>query len=70
MSIESPCIKVCILDAASGLCRGCARTLSEIGVWASMQDAERRAIMAALPDRMRTAGFPAPTAPADPSTAT
>jgi len=67
MSIESPCIKVCIMDVASGLCRGCGRTLSEIGAWALMQDTERRAIMAILPDRMRTAGFPAP---ADPSAAT
>lgn len=70
MNIESPCIKVCVMDAISGLCRGCGRTLAEIGAWASMQDTERRAIMAELPDRMCTAGLSASTTPADPSTAT
>jgi predicted Fe-S protein YdhL (DUF1289 family) len=55
MTIESPCIKVCVIDPASGLCRGCGRTLSEIGAWVSMQDSERREIMAALPARLQTA---------------
>lgn len=43
--VESPCIKICTYDPDSGLCRGCGRTLEEIGAWFSMTDAERRAVM-------------------------
>jgi predicted Fe-S protein YdhL (DUF1289 family) len=49
--IDSPCVKLCAIDAAAGLCVGCLRSLDEIGRWARMDPAERRAIMAALPDR-------------------
>ena len=41
-----------MLDPATGACLGCGRTLTEIAGWASMSDAERRAVMAALPARM------------------
>jgi hypothetical protein len=54
--IESPCSKVCTLDAASGLCIGCGRTLEEIARWGSMNDAERRAIMRTLPRRLAEVG--------------
>ena len=60
MPIQSPCIKVCVIDPASGLCAGCGRTLAEIGRWGSMSDAERAAIMAGLPARMDHAGLAAP----------
>jgi predicted Fe-S protein YdhL (DUF1289 family) len=50
-SIATPCIKVCIVDGASGLCLGCWRTLSEIGGWSGLTDAERAAIMTELPGR-------------------
>ncbi len=49
--IESPCIKVCTLDARSGLCLGCGRTIDEIARWAAMDGAERARIMAELPAR-------------------
>ena len=49
--IESPCNKVCVIDAASGLCIGCGRTLSEIGGWISMTADERRRVMDELPAR-------------------
>ena len=58
--IESPCIKVCTLDAASGVCMGCGRTLDEIARWGSMGDAERRAIMQVLPGRLAKTGTPEP----------
>jgi predicted Fe-S protein YdhL (DUF1289 family) len=41
--LETPC---------AGLCIGCGRTIDEIARWATMSDQERRAIMAALPERM------------------
>lgn len=52
MSIESPCIKLCVVDPAHGLCRGCGRTLDEIAGWGSMNGAARAAVMRQLPARM------------------
>jgi predicted Fe-S protein YdhL (DUF1289 family) len=49
--IESPCVKICTLDARSGLCLGCRRSIDEIARWSSMDDAERARIMAQLPAR-------------------
>ena len=51
--IQSPCVKICVMDAASGLCTGCGRTLDEIARWASMSDAERAAIMRVLAERKK-----------------
>jgi hypothetical protein len=53
--IETPCIKICTLDAASGLCTGCGRSLDEIARWGSMSGQERRAIMAELRQRLDAA---------------
>jgi predicted Fe-S protein YdhL (DUF1289 family) len=50
-TIISPCIKLCAIDAATGLCAGCGRSLDEIGAWLSYSDAERRKIIDALPRR-------------------
>ncbi|MFC3713475.1 DUF1289 domain-containing protein [Sphingoaurantiacus capsulatus] len=47
----SPCTKVCSIDAATGWCLGCARSLPEIAAWASVGDAEHAVILAALPAR-------------------
>jgi predicted Fe-S protein YdhL (DUF1289 family) len=52
-TIISPCIKLCAIDAATGLCAGCGRSLDEIGAWLSYSDAERRKIIDALPRRRR-----------------
>ncbi len=51
------------MDPVSALCRGCGRTLCEIGGWSSMPETDRRAIMAMLPDRMRVAGLTAKLEP-------
>jgi predicted Fe-S protein YdhL (DUF1289 family) len=51
--METPCIKICALDLASGLCAGCGRTLDEIAAWANFSPAERSRIMAELPARMK-----------------
>lgn len=50
-AIETPCVQVCVVDGASGLCLGCLRTLKEIAGWARFSDAERRALMVELPAR-------------------
>lgn len=54
---SSPCTKVCVLDAASGLCRGCGRTGDEIATWGTLPEPARRAIMAGLEARIRAAGL-------------
>jgi predicted Fe-S protein YdhL (DUF1289 family) len=41
--IASPCVKVCALDPATGLCSGCFRTVREIAEWIDMTPEERRA---------------------------
>lgn len=51
-AISSPCIDVCAMDAKSGLCAGCGRTLDEIAGWGAMEEARRHEIMAALPARL------------------
>lgn len=40
VSAESPCVKICQIDD-QGLCRGCFRSLEEIGRWMMMSDEER-----------------------------
>lgn len=50
--IETPCIKICTLDAVSGHCLGCGRTVDEIARWSAMSAAERARIMGELPARL------------------
>ena len=50
--VPSPCNQTCIIDAATGYCTGCGRTLGEIGAWASASPAQQRAIVQALPARL------------------
>jgi hypothetical protein len=52
MMIESPCNKICTLDARSGLCLGCGRTVDEIARWSAMSAAERARVMTELPVRL------------------
>jgi predicted Fe-S protein YdhL (DUF1289 family) len=49
--IETPCVRVCVVDGESGLCLGCQRTLAEVAAWSGYSDAERAEIMAGLPAR-------------------
>ena len=50
-AIATPCVQVCAVDGASGLCLGCFRTLKEIAGWSRFTDAERAVLMAELPAR-------------------
>jgi predicted Fe-S protein YdhL (DUF1289 family) len=49
--VPSPCVSVCAIDAASGLCAGCLRTIDEIAAWSVLDAATKRAIVDALPAR-------------------
>lgn len=44
--IESPCTKVCTLDADGRLCLGCFRDIDEIGGWGGMSNAQRADVIA------------------------
>ncbi|NML47299.1 DUF1289 domain-containing protein [Ramlibacter sp. G-1-2-2] len=50
--VLSPCISVCRMDAASGLCEGCWRTLDEIAGWSRMGDEDKRAVWRRLAERV------------------
>jgi predicted Fe-S protein YdhL (DUF1289 family) len=60
MSIETPCIAVCMIDPQTNLCYGCGRSMPEIARWPRMTSSERLAIMAGLPQRMADAGMDVP----------
>jgi predicted Fe-S protein YdhL (DUF1289 family) len=50
-SMETPCIGVCHIDLATGLCDGCRRSRHEIAMWARITPAERRKLMDELKAR-------------------
>jgi hypothetical protein len=52
---SSPCVKICVVDPLGGLCIGCGRSVAEIATWPEMEEPDRLAVMAALPERMRAA---------------
>jgi len=52
--IETPCIKICVVDPETGFCIGCGRTRGEIGGWLGMSAEQRRGVMAELPERVAT----------------
>ena len=52
--IETPCVKICVVEPETGFCIGCGRTRMEIGAWIGLSPAERRSVMTALPERVAT----------------
>jgi predicted Fe-S protein YdhL (DUF1289 family) len=52
--VPSPCISVCRMDAASGLCEGCFRTLDEIAAWGLASEEDKRQVWRRLVERART----------------
>jgi len=55
-SVASPCVSICVIDAPSGLCAGCYRTLDEIAGWIDFSSEERRALLSALAERRSRVG--------------
>ncbi|MCF2904194.1 DUF1289 domain-containing protein [Octadecabacter sp. CECT 8868] len=51
--IESPCIKICVVEPTSRLCTGCLRSIEEIGAWSSLSGDARKAVMDDLPNRTK-----------------
>ena len=50
-ALPSPCISVCRMDPASGLCQGCLRTIDEIVAWGALDDSDKRAVWALIEQR-------------------
>ncbi|WP_296951736.1 DUF1289 domain-containing protein [uncultured Massilia sp.] len=46
--VPSPCINVCKMSPATGLCEGCLRTIDEIRAWRAASDDDKRAIWAEI----------------------
>ena len=49
--VASPCTSVCRMDARTGWCEGCLRTLDEIAAWSMLDDPHKRAVWALLDQR-------------------
>lgn len=52
--VPSPCIGICKMDAQSGLCEGCQRTIEEIRKWSTASDEWKRTVWE---DIARRSGF-------------
>ncbi len=61
MSVPSPCTQVCTIDAATGRCAGCLRTIEEIAAWGALDDGGKLAVWRELENRR--AAVPPPTTP-------
>jgi len=55
-NLPSPCISVCRMETSTGLCKGCLRTLDEIGAWSTLDDAGKRTIWARIEARATAQG--------------
>ncbi len=49
--VPSPCISICRMSAATGLCEGCQRTIDEIAAWSRMEDHEKRSVWLLIDER-------------------
>ena len=54
-TVSSPCTSVCRMDARTGWCEGCLRTLDEIAAWSGFDDADKRRLWLLL-DQRRASG--------------
>ena len=60
MSIPSPCINICRMSAATGLCEGCFRSLDDIARWSRSEDADKRRILELVAQRRAALAAAAP----------
>ena len=52
-SVPSPCVSVCQMEEATGLCLGCRRTIDEIRDWIILTPDEKHAVLARIEERKR-----------------
>ena len=48
---NSPCVKICRMDAESGFCIGCFRTMEEIIMWGKLTAPEKDRVFSQLEKR-------------------
>lgn len=48
LGLPSPCISICELDRATGLCLGCYRNRQEIKAWRDMDEVAQRQLLQTL----------------------
>lgn len=53
--VPSPCVNVCRMNATTGWCEGCLRTIDEIAAWSTMSDEDKLAVWARLDERRERA---------------
>lgn len=51
--VASPCTSVCRMEAHSGWCEGCLRSIDEIIAWGTLDDPAKRRIWLLLDERRR-----------------
>lgn len=51
-NVASPCVGVCAMSEATGLCQGCYRTIDEIRQWWDMTPLQKNEVLAKLEPRM------------------
>ncbi len=51
-TVPSPCLSVCQMNEATGLCLGCFRTIEEIGCWGNADDSFKRDVWARIEARL------------------
>jgi len=61
--LPSPCTNICRMDAKTGYCLGCFRTIDEITAWSHANDTARYIILAAVAKRRREEGAACDTSP-------
>jgi predicted Fe-S protein YdhL (DUF1289 family) len=49
--VPSPCINVCRMSPATGLCEGCLRTIDEIAAWSTLDDEAKHQVWDAIEQR-------------------
>ncbi len=49
--LPTPCTGVCVMDAQTGYCKGCLRTIDEIADWGIASESRKRQIWIALGQR-------------------
>jgi predicted Fe-S protein YdhL (DUF1289 family) len=50
--VPSPCMSVCRIDAATGLCEGCLRSLDEIAAWSTLDAEGKRRVWRCIEQRL------------------
>ena len=50
--VPSPCLSICRMEAATGWCEGCLRTLDEIAAWGRLDPNGKRQVWAEIEQRL------------------